>query len=104
MGRPRGRRRVRVRGRPRGTSTQGLFRWPQAFSTGRREEAGARRREGPLGFREPRVPEARFPRAPLLGSSVNRGNTLLPQHVGSRLTKYLRSASAPCLTKKPPEV
>ena len=33
---------------------------------------------------------------PLLGSSVHRGNLLLPQHVGSRLTKSLPSASTPC--------
>ena len=32
----------------------------------------------------------------LLGSSVNRGNLLLPQHVGSQLTKFLSCASAPC--------
>jgi hypothetical protein len=31
-----------------------------------------------------------------LGSSVNRGSLLLPQHVGSRLTKFLPSASTPC--------
>jgi hypothetical protein len=43
-----------------------------------------------------------FPRISLLGSSVNRGNLLLPQHVGSRLTKSLPSASAPYLTGKPP--
>ena len=33
------------------------------------------------------------PRRPLLGSSVNRGSLLLPQHVGSRLTKSLPSVS-----------
>src|SRR4028118_677150 len=33
------------------------------------------------GFRQPLMPEARFPKTPLLGSSVNRGNEATPQHV-----------------------
>jgi len=35
---------------------------------------------------------------------VNKGNVLLPQHVGSRLTKSLPSASAPLLNEEAPEV
>ena len=49
-----------------------------------------------LSFWEHLLSEAHFPRISLLGISVNRGNPLLPQHVGSRLTKSLPSASTPC--------
>src|SRR5215208_5777520 len=97
MGRPRGRRRVRVRGQPRGTSTQALsFRQGLLSSLGghRPSRPGDKKKPGREGgkehrgseslvchkpsFRESTVPEARFPRRTLLGFSLNRKSN--PQH------------------------
>src|SRR5829696_1345090 len=79
MGRPRGRRRVRVRGQPRGTSTQALSFRQGLLSLGghRPSRPGGEKKPGREGGKEHRGSESPYAGSPvsgntlLLGSSVN---------------------------------